>query len=734
MSRSASPSGSEDLEEPEIELLVTGREKRATAGNRLRSLLDVEEILNDDDDDDNIFAEFEDDEEFVSDEEDESENEDEDEDEADVNDAKNKEQQDDEIESGQSPPPDQAAPDDEMFSDSSEDEDDLGPAGAPGEDSDEGERELQNLEKLERARKRKIQEHRTIAGIPVKRHAPTLSSIAPESKKRVMLAQLPHGPVRSSKRSITIKNKEEVQRRLEEQAQRRASLPTPQVKEKKKQITQEERIERAKLIETRNVASLHKFFEQEVERKKSLRAAFLAQRRVQLGPYVRWRSIKSDFPVDEQRAIVEIIAGDGRRSKQALPERDSIDIPKQKRKYKKRVKKEVQVELSNQEAAVPLESENAVKQEDVDGKEAKSILDEKTPTNPDTQAQSISDESETKLTKTSNPDIINQEPFHQLDIPTNSHAREDNNATEVVEYTSAPVSPMRPIPSASPLKKSLTPDDIPENDLHSDTQVNSEITGEFTNGIPDVPVPNDVHPEVQEVVKDVEAPVNQVPLDDYEQTQPETEKEAVVENHLVSVTQVKPETKNDSCAQEPPITTETQENGLEDEQVQIHQAPDSQQNNEDHNLQDFKDAEEDEDQDDGETKISGSVEPLARPEEARSLSPDVPKAPGSIELLSFMDFPTVDAPTVRTALFGPQAVHNRPPATTQRHLCPITGLPASLRDPLTGIRYANLEAFRIMRAVLSGGIPWNAEFGEGMYYNPVNPQEWEAKKIENADT
>lgn len=43
------------------------------------------------------------------------------------------------------------------------------------------------------------------------------------------------------------------------------------------------------------------------------------------------------------------------------------------------------------------------------------------------------------------------------------------------------------------------------------------------------------------------------------------------------------------------------------------------------------------------------------------------------------------------------------PPKPQKAVCVITGLPAKYRDPLTGLPYATLEAFRQLRAADSSG-------------------------------
>ena len=48
-----------------------------------------------------------------------------------------------------------------------------------------------------------------------------------------------------------------------------------------------------------------------------------------------------------------------------------------------------------------------------------------------------------------------------------------------------------------------------------------------------------------------------------------------------------------------------------------------------------------------------------------------------------------------------------PPSHLKRPVCAITGLPAKYRDPLTGVPYANAEAFQILRRIAAKEIQWD---------------------------
>ncbi|CRG90583.1 Acidic repeat-containing protein [Talaromyces islandicus] len=248
-----------------VESLVSGREKRSTAGRNMSSLLDAAA----DDDLTLLFAEDEHDDEFDEDEGAEGE---------------------------------QA---EEMSS--SEDEDDQGPNAA--DDDFEGEKELEKQAKADR-KKRKAQESLRLTALRKKiKIDPTVSSNVPAAaaaaarpkKKSERISWLPtpeEGPVRSSSRRQTMQNKEMTHARLKDSEQRRIKLiatmeqaAKKKEKTKPKVRTQAERLAEAEKIERMNSKSLNRWEEMEKrkaeERKAKLEA--LQNRRLE-GPVMSWWS------------------------------------------------------------------------------------------------------------------------------------------------------------------------------------------------------------------------------------------------------------------------------------------------------------------------------------------------------------------------------------------------------------------------------------------------------------
>ena len=262
---SASDDGSDDEEEEDeepVESLVTGREKRATAGNRLSSLLDKEAK----DDIDLLFAENEEEEDVEFEEE-----------EVDASDA--------EIES-------------------SSDEEDQGPT--KGDDELEGEKELQKQDRLER-KKRKAQDvfnkpgglRKRVKIDPTATPAPgTPDTPAPRQKKkseRVSWVPTPaDAPTRISSRKQTVKNREVVHKRLVDSEQQRIKIMRQMEAAQKrkdaqrvKPMTQAEKMEEAAKTERKNAKSLNRWEEAEKKRAEEQKAKLEALHNRQLtGPAV----------------------------------------------------------------------------------------------------------------------------------------------------------------------------------------------------------------------------------------------------------------------------------------------------------------------------------------------------------------------------------------------------------------------------------------------------------------
>lgn len=268
-------SDAEASETMAIESLVSGREKRSTAGRNMSSLLDAAA----DDDLTLLFAEDEHDDEF------------------------------DEDEGADAEQPEEMS--------SSEDEDDQGPNAA--DDDFEGEKELEKQAKADR-KKRKAQESLRLTALrkKIKTDSLAIASSVPTTagsdtadasdaaaarpkKKSERISWLPtpeEGPVRSSSRRQTMQNKEMTHARLKDSEQRRIKLiatmeqaAKKKEKAKPKVRTQAERLAQAEKIERMNSKSLNRWEEMEKrkaeERKARLEA--LQNRRLE-GPVMSWWS------------------------------------------------------------------------------------------------------------------------------------------------------------------------------------------------------------------------------------------------------------------------------------------------------------------------------------------------------------------------------------------------------------------------------------------------------------
>ncbi|CAD6444861.1 d3bf834f-0bec-4ee6-9b1f-a03e7d2ea124 [Sclerotinia trifoliorum] len=245
--------------EGEVEWMVTSRQKRSTAGNRLNALLQQEEP---DDELELLFAEDENEEDhgFVD-----------------------------------------VEADSDVQMDSSDD-DDEGPAA--GADDLEGEKELQRKEKAERlAKKRKMND-----GIPkifkkrVKIDPTIPSKPAPRPKKKSERASwIPtpeDAPTRASARGTTKKSKEQLHAQMIDREKKRLKQLANMEKAaaakeaaRKPAMTQEDRLAEAARVEKSNSKSLSRWEEAEQQREEEqrLKLAALHNRKLE-GPVITWWS------------------------------------------------------------------------------------------------------------------------------------------------------------------------------------------------------------------------------------------------------------------------------------------------------------------------------------------------------------------------------------------------------------------------------------------------------------
>ncbi|KAL8953579.1 MAG: hypothetical protein Q9222_000574 [Ikaeria aurantiellina] len=261
---------SSDDEGPAVELLVTSRAKRATAGTRMSTLLEKEG----DDELELLFAENEqeDDEEF----------------------------EDEDAEDAEDVQLDSASSDDEQ-----------GPTNA--DDELEGEKELERQTRVDRQKKRKAQDvflkpgalkKRMKLGRPAGALASAITPKTPATrpkKKSERVSWLPtadEGPIRASSRKHTVQNKEIMHTRLVASEKRRKhQLQVMEEAAKRKEaskpvaMTQAQRMEEAARTERSNARSLNRWEAAEKHRVEEQKAKLEALHNRQLtGPVISWWS------------------------------------------------------------------------------------------------------------------------------------------------------------------------------------------------------------------------------------------------------------------------------------------------------------------------------------------------------------------------------------------------------------------------------------------------------------
>ncbi|WFC96479.1 hypothetical protein MBRA1_003136 [Malassezia brasiliensis] len=267
-------------------MMVPQRSRRANAGNRMRELLEQQEI----DGGDEMFAEVENDIEFEGND-----------DESDVVDSD--------------------------FDESSEEE--------KSDEDVEAEQALAREERRERkaaARPRAMPLHALRPALGGGRAGPTVSA-APRTERRPrppVVAPTP-GVVRSSSRRATVQSKIKTQTKLQEAEERRASVRARPVRKRTKFLTQDALISEALETEEENIQSLHRFLAQEEERKARQRAS--GKKGIE-GPFLRWVSVglsQSVFTIRAQQKEAEARAAAAARAEQA--ERERVQAEKEQAEH-----------------------------------------------------------------------------------------------------------------------------------------------------------------------------------------------------------------------------------------------------------------------------------------------------------------------------------------------------------------------------------------------------------------
>lgn len=322
----------------QVEWLATTREKRSTAGNRMKSMLANEEP---DSDLELLFAEDEDDAGFT-----------------DVGDDGS-----------------------DVHMDSSSDDEDEKKAG---EDDDlEGEKELERQAKERRAaqRKRRAQEaipakFRKKVRIDPTTPTSTTATPAPRPKKKSERASwLPSPadlPTRASSRQTTRLSKEQLhQQMVEREAKRLKQLAQMQKKAarleamKKPPMTQEERLREAAIVEKRNSKSLNRWEEAEKQREEERRARLAAlNERTLKGPVITFWSGLGEWVDGRLKHIGRhVVIEDKPPPKKQKKEKEKEKDDKTKDKVGEIVKGEDGKETSNGNDAPTTKAQDEVQEE-----------------------------------------------------------------------------------------------------------------------------------------------------------------------------------------------------------------------------------------------------------------------------------------------------------------------------------------------------------------------------------
>ena len=310
-------SDSDSTPQPTTEWLATTREKRSTAGNRMKSMLAQEEP---DSDLELLFAEDEDDQGFS----------------------------------------DAGADASDVHMDSSSDDEDDNNAAA---DDMEGEKELERQAKEKKAaqRKRKAQD-----AIPAKfrkkvrinpttttsaASTPTSTATAPgappprpkkKSERASWLPAVADMPTRASSRQTTRHSKEQLHAQMEErEARRLKQLEQMQKKQarlealKKPPMTQEERLREAEIVEKRNSKSLNRWEEAEKQREEERKAKLAAlNERTLKGPVITFWSGTRQWK--DGGAAKYVVMEEKPKRKERKPKDKSKEKEKDKDKDKKK--------------------------------------------------------------------------------------------------------------------------------------------------------------------------------------------------------------------------------------------------------------------------------------------------------------------------------------------------------------------------------------------------------------
>ncbi|KAL4885336.1 YL1 nuclear protein-domain-containing protein [Aspergillus karnatakaensis] len=642
-------------DEPPVESLIHGREKRSTAGRQMSALLDAEA----DDELALLFEEVDDDNEFA-------------------------------VEGAE-----EGGEEDDMGLDSSsDDDDDQGPNAQAGDL--EGERQIEKEEKEEKKKKRAREDLRyriTSKKVKIDPTAPSAAvptTPAPRPRKkseRVSWIPTPdEGPTRSSSRRQTMQNKELTHARLKDSEEKRIRLIATmeeaakrKAKHKPKEMTQAEHLAEAERVEKHNSKSLNRWEEMEKKKAEERRAKIEALQNRRLdGPVISYWSGVATW-ADGRLARVGKV--------NIAPKPDKEDAARKKsKKAEKDGKNETQqkpsvpgVEMGSSQTAPPsTQSENPTE------------LASST-TGPKDDQVLIPNQAPEPGAPTTGPAVdaeVGNEQTSAIDETTKprSSSGPSDTAAEVQALAPAPVPAAAPSALPEPVPAAST--DKADKDETQNTQANEQpakaANEKPSEGRTDAPADHDPTSQPTEA----QATKDSKPAD------PETLPDAEVgSSHVAQEPVTDPSPKTQSTLETdaiqsapvivpPPIDQQPERPGNAQTPTTMEQRPDIHVD-----------------------------EPVVTPED----TPQPANPPSVVEhtgrCLTVLE--NFDDRTAQSRDFSIYFNAKKPPRLTKisSSLCVITSLPSRYRDPDTSLPFANSYAYHEIRHTAAQKYQWSSMLG-----------------------
>ncbi|ANB13462.1 putative vacuolar protein sorting protein [Sugiyamaella lignohabitans] len=631
--------------------IIATRARRSNAGNRLRSLLEAEEPL---EDEENIFMEFEDDQEFeIKEDEDDGEDGEDDEgeddsgneglgDTVDVDEAalNGSQSQDRHMKNKRSHDEVDGDADDSNFSDS----DDSSIEGGDS-DEDEGEKELQRRNREEKRQQQKLKQKKMLQLPTFKQPKAHTVQKAPKLKKQFapLSENLLATHRRVSKREATVRNKQDIIERLQEQEARKANYVAPVVKKVRK-MTQEEKLAEAKITEEKNTASLNYFFAQEEERKQRRRAAMLAKR-VPMKSFIRYISATKLIPpkrIFNRRAPITVFHDMGKEK--------AIQVISEDCKLERKDEENLKGDNLNSDTTDEHKASDytAKKDKGDDGVMGSGTADQSEGSGTGIDGGSVTEPMDDRMEVVQNHDKSKVQFIYRT-----SDSVLDGNIDASDKNPSEP-QPRIIENQPSHVKSKVEIVDV-EKDLEADPSLE---TVEQSKDI------------LMQDSKDVGSLGLTGQQDDSKESEPITFEASGQESNekLQTDKDIKEDSKTDVESDEVRVKIEDENEEPEDVDV---------------------------------------------PKILKLQGPYSIRSKNTISLVNFPESTDLSDTKTKVILFGPASL-TRPHPPKHRGPCAVTGLPSKYMDPQTSIPYSSMEAYKILSLVKRGFLTWNCEFG-GLY-------------------